>query len=240
MSKDPAGVVLVHGGGHGPWCWEPVVAGLDDLGIDARTVKLPLRTLSEDADVVRAAVHDAKASRPVVLVGHSYAGLVISAGGHEADELVYVAAVVPDAGDSGAGITGAMGTPELARAMEFSADGSNVTLNEHAAAAFYGRCSEEVARNAMARLRPQGVGTVTEEVAEPAWQTVSASYVICLHDRAVNQAYQQRSAERLGRSVSLDADHSAFFSATDALVERLAELAHAAGAAPEGVGSARS
>lgn len=54
MRKDPAGVVLVHGGSHGPWCWEPVVAGLENLGLDARTVELPLRTLGEDADVVRA------------------------------------------------------------------------------------------------------------------------------------------------------------------------------------------
>jgi pimeloyl-ACP methyl ester carboxylesterase len=238
MSNDSACVVLVHGGAHGSWCWELLVARLDDQGVRTRTVELPLRTLSEDADVVRAAVHDAKDSGPVVLAGHSYAGLVISAGGHEADELVYVAAVLPDAGDSGMSITGNMGTPELARAMEFSVDGSSVTLNEHAAAAFYGRCSEEVARDAMARLRPQGVGTMTEEVADPAWQTVSASYVICLHDCAVNQAYQQASAERLGRSVRLDADHSAFYSATDALAERLAELAEAAGTPPpQGIGT---
>jgi pimeloyl-ACP methyl ester carboxylesterase len=203
---------------------------LDAVGVESRAVELPLVTLSGDAEVVRTAVREGKESgKAVVLVGHSYGGLVISAAGHEAVELVYVAAVLPDAGESGMAASAIAGTPELARAMEFSADGTSVTLNEHAAAAFYGRCSEDVARSAIGRLRPQGLGTMAEEVTDPAWQTVSASYVVCLHDCAVNLAYQQASAERLGRFVSLDADHSPFFSATDALGERLARLANAAG-----------
>jgi pimeloyl-ACP methyl ester carboxylesterase len=238
MSNDTAVVVLVHGACHGPWCWEPVVAGLDALGVDSRTVELPLQTLSGDADVVRAAVHDAKASGPVLLAGHSYGGMVISAGGHQADELVYVAAVVPGAVESGGRDAPVIGTPEMGAAMDRSADGSTITMNEGAAAVFYGRCGEDVARDAMARLRPQGTASLTEEVTDPAWQTVTASYVVCRHDRAVNPAYQQIVAERLGRSVSLDADHSPFFSATDALVDRLAELARAvASPSPEGAGS---
>jgi hypothetical protein len=223
-SKSPL-VILVHGAFHGPWCWDLVVAGLAKVGIDTETPELPLVTLGGDVEVVQTSVRRAKgAGRTVLLVGHSYAGIVISAAGHFADHLVYVAAVVPDAGDSLGAIAPLASTADMAECMVFSDDGSQVTLNEHASPVFYDHCTAEQAANAMSRLRPQGVGTMSESIAEPAWQSVGASYVLSRFDRVVNVSYQESSGERLNSSVSLDADHSSFYSATDALVARLAEL----------------
>ena len=230
----PVLVVLVHGGSHGSWCWEPVVSGLQDVGVEVQTVDLPLQTLSEDTQVVRTAVRaGTESGKAVVLVGHSYGGLVISAGGHEADHLVYVAAIVPEAGDTGASSVAGAGTPELAKCMGISDDGSSVVLNEHTAEAFYGRCTEDVARSAMGKLRPQGMGTMNEEIGEPAWNSVSASYVMTLHDRAINRPYQEAAVQRLGAAVALDSDHSPFYSATAELVDHLVLIADACGTGTE-------
>src|SRR4249920_292329 len=96
----PASVVLVHGAWHGAWCWEPVVDGLCARGIDVVAVDLPghgedrgtLTDLHGDAARVREVLDQLEA--PVVLVGHSYGGAVITeAGVHpNVHQLVYVAA----------------------------------------------------------------------------------------------------------------------------------------------------
>src|SRR4051812_2321482 len=103
-SRQLASVVLVHGAAHSGWCWDRVVAGLTAAGITARAVDLPghgqdtgaLTDLHGNAASVTA-VLDAMEG-PVVLVGHSLGGAVITeAGVHpKVVRLVYIAAMVLD------------------------------------------------------------------------------------------------------------------------------------------------
>src|SRR5580700_6219902 len=105
-NADGAVAVLVHGAWHGAWCWEPVVVELEGRGHPVRTIDLPSRgnpagDLHGDAQAVRELVESL--GRPVVLVGHSYGGAVIteaSSGTPGIKRLVYLTALVPDAGES--------------------------------------------------------------------------------------------------------------------------------------------
>lgn len=227
MAADAVGgdvaIVLVHGAFHGPWCWDGVVGPLEGLGWRVRTVTLPLRSLRGDADVVRAVVRSAAASgASVLLVGHSYGGVVVSAGGHEADELVYVAAGMPDAGECAAAAADRMGVPELIT----SDDGLWVSVAPcDAPGIFYQDCAAEVIAKSVPRLRALAISTQNESISDPAWTRVRSSYVLCRRDKALAPSYQLERAQRLGEYVEIDCGHSPFFSAIPRLVGRLDELA---------------
>jgi len=93
--------VLVHGAGHGAWCWERTERDLAARGHSSVAVDLPLTSLEEDAAAVSECLDSLDGQ--AILVGHSYGGLVISkAAGDRTDveQLVYVAAVLVDADES--------------------------------------------------------------------------------------------------------------------------------------------
>jgi pimeloyl-ACP methyl ester carboxylesterase len=104
MSKTTTTIVLVHGFWGGAAHWSKVILALARKGYhDLRAVELPLTSLTDDAERTRKMV--AQVSGPVVLVGHSYGGAVISQAGDlpNVTALVYIAAFAPDAGESPGG-----------------------------------------------------------------------------------------------------------------------------------------
>ena len=105
MNSEQATVVLVHGAWHGAWCWDAVrsrldAAGVPNVAVDNPSVARASASLHDDADNVRRVLDEI--GGPVVLVGHSYGGAVITdAGSHDAvRRLVYVTAFVVDDGES--------------------------------------------------------------------------------------------------------------------------------------------
>ena len=220
-----ATAVLVHGGWHGPWCWDPVRPGLHEAGIDTFPVELPMRNLAGDIQVVRDAVAEArKATVPVIAVGHSYGGQVINSAAHGADQLVYVAAMVPERGQS---LLGAFGDG-LTALPGLRVEGHSIRATEAAAPSFYGRCDPTTRDWALPRLRPIGLACLTEtDDSEPAWKARPARYVVSADDRVLPVGYQRARAALMTDSVELDADHSPFGSATDALVDAIATFIQA-------------
>jgi pimeloyl-ACP methyl ester carboxylesterase len=220
-------IVLVHGACHGSWCWEEIVGPLSDRGWIVRTVDMPLTSLRDDAEVVRDAVRDAKGlADKVLLVGHSYGGVVISEAGHEADHIVYCAATMPDPGESAMDILPRLETPELTNALDLSEDGTTASIDPvRGMPAFYNLCPADTTSRAVGRLRPIHIACMTEAVSRPAWQEVPSSYVLCTEDFAMNPFYQRERAERLGDYIVLKTDHSLFYTATAELIENLDERA---------------
>lgn len=111
-------VVLVHGAFAESASWNRVIAGLHGRGLPAVAVANPLRGLAGDAAYVRDVIEGI--GRPVVLVGHSYGGMVITeaAAGLEAvRSLVYVAAFAPDPGESALLLSGKFEGSTLASAL---------------------------------------------------------------------------------------------------------------------------
>ncbi len=105
MSGKPA-IVLVHGFWGGAAHWNRVIIELHKKGYtDLHAVEMPLTSLADDAERTRKMVAQIKG--PVLLVGHSYGGAVITQAGNEPNVagLVYIAAFAPDDGESPGGIT---------------------------------------------------------------------------------------------------------------------------------------
>jgi pimeloyl-ACP methyl ester carboxylesterase len=221
--RGDVGFVLVHGAGHGAWCWEEIEPALQALGHRTDAVDLPMTSLRDDASVVPLAVEAMRRRTDrVVLVGHSYGGAVVSVGGHEADHLVFVAGVLPDTGQTPAELQPRLVTSHLAASMRVLGDsGLSVFDPERAVPAFYSRCSPEQQRRAVARLRPLHRACVTEAVERPAWRQVRSTYVVCTDDSAMLESYQRECGRSVGDCVSVDADHSPFYSATGALADVL-------------------
>lgn len=220
-------VVLVHGAWHGGWCWDPLVTALSAKGISARAVDLPLTTLADDAAVVRQAVASiAAAGDEVVLVGHSYGGAVVSEAGTEPGvaHVVYVAAFVPDRGESVMGLAQAAPPGTLGAAMQFADDGSVSVDESLRVAVFYADCDPEAAAAAAGRLRPMQAAPFGAPIGDPAWRHVPSTYVVCTRDEAVDPDLQRTFAARCTNTVTLDAGHSPFLSQPGALAEVVAAI----------------
>ena len=241
-----ARVVLVHGAWHGAWCWDAVVEGLRAEGVTADAVDLPghgddtmpLTDLYGDAARVTAAL-DALATvedDPVLLVGHSYGGAVITEAGvhHTVAHLVYLAALNLDEGetmleaaleDPRTADIDHTGRPEPMEVLTILDDGSAVISDEGAAAMFYNECPPEVAAAATARLTPQPMLNMGQSPTRVAWRERPSTYVVCARDNAVHPDLQRILADRCTDAVEWDTDHSPFLADPARVTAFLAGLA---------------
>lgn len=239
-------VVLVHGAWHGAWCWAALQAELDGRGVASLAVDLPGHGASTAAATglhghaaAVAATLDVLRDRgvgPVVLVGHSYGGAVVTqaaAGRDDIGHLVYVAAFALDAGES---VLGALGSFEkrdvaLAAAMVPTEDGTATVLDPATApGALYGECSPFAVAAAVRRLCPQTMATMIEEVDGAPRNDTESTYVVCSRDLSVHPDHQAVMADRCTNRVELDTDHSPFLSATDDMAGIVETVARAVGA----------
>ena len=230
--------VLVHGGAHGAWCWEPL---LPHLGEPALAVDLPGRG-PRPADLARVGVADfaeavveeilARDLRHVVLVGHSLAGITLPrvaarVAGRIA-RLVFISCVLPEPGRSVLEALGAS-LPEGVGPDPGSAAG--VLPEPVAREMFCNDMDESQARFVLDRLGPEA----TRPLVEPAdlgglASAVPRTYVRLLRDRALAPALQDRMLRRLGPAaevVSFDAGHDAMISRPGELGELLRAVARA-------------
>jgi pimeloyl-ACP methyl ester carboxylesterase len=244
---DGAVAVLVHGAWHGGWCWEPVVVELEGRGHTVRTIDLPSRgnpagDLHGDAHAVKELVESI--DRPVVLMGHSYGGAVIteaSSGTANIKHLVYLTAVVPAEGESvldagNAALAEAGGSPggEQVTAtdapandvMDVHEDGTMSCRPERAVDLFYHDCDPADAARAVAALVSQPLMTFTQAPDRAGWKEHPSTYVVCTDDHILDEAGQRNFARRCNDVVVLATSHSPFFSdpaGVADIVERLIE-----------------
>lgn len=234
--------VLVHGSWHGGWCWFKVVARLESaghrvlapdlpsLGIDKTPIAdVSLRTWAESIGRLVAAQ-----TEPVVLVGHSRGGIVISEVAEAMPEkiarLVYVCAFLLRDGESLVEAAQEDRTSVLLGNLIPSEDQRAATLRaEVIADAFYGECSDQDVALARALLAPEAMAPLATPLHLTAerFGRVPRVYIECLRDRAVPPALQKRmyAAQPCERVITLDTDHSPFFSRPDELVRHLLALA---------------
>jgi pimeloyl-ACP methyl ester carboxylesterase len=227
---------LVHGAGHGAWCWERLIPRLEALGHRALAMDLPCEDQAAGATRYAEVVDQAigRVSAPVV-VGHSLGGLTIPlvAARRPVRRLVYLCAHVPKFGQS---LTDQVAADpslyhQVARTHpgRLTAPDGTATLRDAAAArdVFYHDCTPEDAAWAFARLRPQAVAPRNEPCPLGAWPATEPAYILCKEDRAISPAWSRRVArERLGvEPIELDGSHSPFLSRPSALAAVLDRLA---------------
>ncbi|MEU4159488.1 alpha/beta hydrolase [Actinoplanes sp. NPDC026670] len=183
MSEKPV-VVLVHGAFAESASWNAVAAELAAAGVTALAVANPLRSLSGDAAYVRDVV--ASIGRPVILVGHSYGGQVITqaaAGEAAVKALVYVAAFTPDAGESALELSGKFEGSTLGGAVvPRPLTGGGVELSIEVPKfpqQFAADVDPAVAALMAVTQRPVTEAALTEGLAvgEPVWRTVPGFFI---------------------------------------------------------------
>jgi pimeloyl-ACP methyl ester carboxylesterase len=233
--------VLVHGAWHGAWCWEQVERQLEERNTASVAVDLPGRgddarapselTLSSYVDHV-VAVIDAS-PEPVVLVGHSLGGLVISQTAERAPEkissLVYLCAMLLLDGQST--IDAAATDPDSQLMANISLDEAGTTSSVTESAVrdlFYGDCTVAASERATRLLVPEPIGPATTpvHVTTDGWGSVPRSYILCKQDRAISPPQQRAMIESVGvdRVIEMDSSHSPFLSQPERLAAFLIDL----------------
>lgn len=214
-----AAVVLVHGLYHRPEHFALVTERLRSAGIEVVVPTFHRGSLPADTVAVQAVI-DSLPEPPIVL-GHSYGGSVIT-GLRGVGHLVYLAAFVPDAGESAAGLGGA--SPQLQDAIKPEPDGSTSLHPDRAADTLYGDSPEPLAAWAVGLLRAQAPGCGRGIPERHSWKRTPSTYVVCAQDRAIDPALQRKMASRCTYVRDWRTGHSPFVGQPHLIVELLQEL----------------
>jgi pimeloyl-ACP methyl ester carboxylesterase len=221
-------VVLVHGGFVDGSGWRPVYDLLVRDGYRVSVVQNPTLSLSDDAAVTRRAV--AAQNRPVVLVGHSYGGAVITAAG-TADNvvaLVYIAAFAPDRGESVNTLIanpppGAPVPPILP-----PVDGFLFLDRDKFRASFAADVPADLAAFMADSQVPWGVDALGEAIEEPAWRGKPSWYLVATEDQMIPPPAQRAMADRAGSTTAeVAASHSVYVSRPQSVVDLITQAASA-------------
>jgi pimeloyl-ACP methyl ester carboxylesterase len=215
-------VVLVHGAFADSSSWDAVTSRLQRWGYPVIGVANPLRGLSGDSAYVSSVLDTIPG--PVILVGHSYGGAVITgaAAGHSnVKALVYIAAFAPDQGESGLAILGQYPGSRLPPALTVRAfpGGQDAYVNP---ADFRQVFAADVpagrARLMAAGQRPVALAAFAEPSGTPAWKTLPSWYLVAGADHAIPPAAEQAMARRAGAHTEVirGASHAVLVSHPDA------------------------
>ncbi len=191
-------VVLVHGAWADSSSWDGVVARLQADGYPVQVFPTPLRGLSSDSDYLRDYL--AAVSGPIVLVGHSYGGAVITdaaTGNVQVKELVYIDAFAPDQGQAVTqlvGPTSVVANPDPTKVFSFvPATSPNPDLYV-LPSVFVSSVANDIpaqrARVLAASQRPVSAGALAELSTTPAWKTIPSWYEVGTIDKIIPPAAQ--------------------------------------------------
>src|ERR1700745_769752 len=206
-------VVLVHGGWVDGSGWEGVYKALKKSGYAVTIVQEATTSLGDDVATTKRAI--ASQDGPVILVGHSYGGAVITEAGNDPKVvgLVYVAAFAPDRGESVSTlikdpVPGAPVPPILP-----PVDGYLLLDKAKVPASFAGDVSPDKAAFMADSQVPWGVNALGGTISEAAWRTKPSWYLVASDDRMIPPPAQRAMAERVGATVTeTPASHSVYVS----------------------------
>ena len=220
-------VVLVHGGFVDGAGWEGVYKLLKKDGYNVSIVQNPTLTLADDVAATRLVIAQAKG--PVVLVGHSYGGVVITEAGNDPKvaKLVYIAAFAPDKGESVAKLI--ENPPPGAPVPPILPPQNGYLFLDKAkfAASFAGDVDAEKAAFMADSQVPWGVDALSGTISEPAWKTKQSWYLVATEDKMIPPPAQHFMSKRAGSTVvEVKGSHAIYVSqpkAVAAIIESAAE-----------------
>jgi len=201
MSIQNLSVVLVHGGFVDGSGWQGVHQRLVNDGFEVIVVQNPTVSLEDDVAVTRRAI--ARAKYPVVLVGHSYGGVVITEAGNDpkVKSLAYIAAFAPDAGESVETLIANPAPDAPVPPILPPVDGFLALDHDQFAESFAADVEPATARFMADSQVPWGVAALAGKVSVPAWQSKPSTYLIATDDRMIPPPAQQAMAGRAKASV---------------------------------------
>jgi len=227
MSTGPArNVVLVHGGFVDGSGWQGVYDALTADGYRVAIVQNPTLTLEGDAAATRLVI-DAL-DGPVVLVGHSYGGAVITeAGNHEkVTSLAYIAAFAPDKGESVNTLIAGFPADGPQPPILPPRDGFLFLERDKFHASFAGDLPAGQAAFMADSQVPWGVNALGGTISEAAWRIKPSWYLLTTEDRMIPPPAQRAMAERTGATVTeVPASHSVYVSQPEAVASLIKQAA---------------
>jgi len=225
MAAKPLSVVLVHGGFVDGSGWESVYQILKEDGYAVNIVQNPTISLGGDVDATRRVI-DAQ-SQPVVLVGHSYGGAVITEAGNHPNvvALVYIAAFAPDKGESVNSLIKDPPPGAPVPPIVGPKDGFLALDKAKFAASFAGDIPKDKAAFMADSQVPWGVEALAGTISEPAWRNKPSWYLVATDDKMIPPAAQRLMSKRAGSTVVEAAGSHSIFLSQPAKVAALIEQA---------------
>ncbi len=218
-------VVLVHGLFADGSCWSEVIARLQAAGLNATAVQNPLTTLLEAVASAESVL--ARQDGPTVLVGHSFAGMIVTeAGMHpNVSSLVYVAARAPDAGEDYTALARTFPTPPASAGIVF--DGDEGRLGEVAFLRdFAGDLPETKAKVLYAVQEPFHKALLSGKTTHAAWRSKPSFYAVSIDDRTINPDLQRFMAKRMqAKTIEVKASHLSLISHPDKITKLILQAA---------------
>jgi pimeloyl-ACP methyl ester carboxylesterase len=222
-------IVLVHGGFVDGSGWSQVYRGLRKAGYQVTVVQNPTTSLADDVAATRLSI--AQQSGPVILVGHSYGGVVITEAGNDpkVKSLVYIAAFAPDKGES---VQSLIANPPPGAPVPPILPPQNGFLfldRTKFAASFAADVTPEEAAFMADSQVPWGVNALSGAVSEPAWKSKPSWYLVATDDRMIPPPAQRQMATRAGATVKeIKGSHAVYVSQPAAVIGLIEQAAKAA------------
>ena len=225
-------IVLVHGAWADSSGWNESIEKLQRKGYTALAVATPLRSLHGDAAYLRSVL--ASISGPIVLVGHSYGGMVLTnaaIGNPNVKALVYIAAFAPDEGERQIELIlkneGSQISPATLTVRPYPGGGLDSYITPSLFRQIFAHdVSEKTAAVMAATQRPFELAILEEVSGEPAWKNIPSWYLVATEDRAIPPVTQRFMAERAGATIAeVRASHVPMNSQPSAVTELILDAA---------------
>jgi pimeloyl-ACP methyl ester carboxylesterase len=205
-------VVLVHGLFADGSCWSEVIPRLQAAGLNVTSVQNPLTTLGDAVAETRRVL--ARQEGPTVLVGHSFAGVIVSEAGADAgvSAVVYVAARAPDAGEDYAELAKKFPPAPASAGIVFTDDEGSLTQAAFLRD-FAGDLPQARAKVLYAVQQPFHKALLTGKTQYAAWRSKPSFYAVSTQDRTINPDLQRFMAKRMGATtIEVNSSHLSLIS----------------------------
>lgn len=226
---DIRNIVLVHGGFVDGSGWQPVHKILTGEGFNVRIVQNPTLSLADDVAVTKRVI--ASADGPVILVGHSYGGAVVSEAGTDpkVKGLVYIAAFAPDKGESVSSLIANPAPGAPVPPILPPQDGFLFLDRAKFAASFAADVDPQIAAFMADSQVPWGLEALSGAVSVPAWRSKPSWYLVATDDRMIPPPAQRSMAQRAeSKIVETAGSHSVYVSKPKVVAELIARAAREA------------
>ena len=191
-------IVLIHGAFADGTSWQHVIPLLEQNGYSVLAVQIPLSSVPDDVATTKRAIDFVKG--PVVLVGHSYGGVVITgagAGAPNVKALVYIAAYAPEVNEAIGATTAAYAATPLAAALTPDSGGYLYISRDKFHASFCADVPDAEARIMAVVQKPLHGSTFGATLDNVAWKTIPSWYLVSQDDKAINPDQERFYAKRM-------------------------------------------
>ena len=194
-------VLLIHGAWADGSSWSKVIPLLEARGLHVVAVQIPLTSFADDVAATQRAI--ALEDGPLLLVGHSYGGAVITEAGNDPKVagLVYVSAVAPDKGESAFGLITSVQTPIDSELRPDQSGFLKLTPRGIAEDFAQDLSAKEIAVLTATQI-PVSVAAMKGEVTTPAWHSKPSWYIIAANDRAISPELEASQAKKIGATAT--------------------------------------